>query len=335
MPVASGPAIGTASSTGVDAYLALGDPMSGKFERVHGSIGIKARDLSDIRSAQSTDVLDYGLARIHVPSTNSTYEVRFTGLDKSSANSFFGGVGLVKTMFGDSGIGESDMPKTVAYEAVFGLANILKDGKVIGTNVPAHIVVLPGLFNTSTEKLAASVDEIDFNTRQIVLHVPGPVEGLPDNMLIVGWPQAALNLTDVGGKVLSSVQVASMALPGMVPAGGVVAGEVVELMPHSINVSLTDEGFRFPSRSGIDAGYYTFNITNNSSINRGFLIRGKDRVGGDFERYTQLLKPGETATLSVYLPLGSYQLAEFHQEFYGGDLRWFSNYRTNLSVRAM
>jgi hypothetical protein len=309
--------------------------MSGKFEKVHGTIGVKARDLSDVKSAQSTDALDYGLARIHVPSTNSSYEVRFTGLDKTGDMSYFGGVGLVKTVFGNSGFGPADMPKTVAYEAVFGLVNIFKDGAQIATNVPAHIMVLPGLFDTRSEKLVASANDIDYNVRQIVLHVPGPVEGLPNNNLTVGWPNAAIHLADVGGKVLDSAQVASIALPGMVPAGGVVAGEAVEIMPHSVNVSLTDGGFRFPSRSGIDAGYYTFRITNNSSINRGFLIRGKDRVGGDFERYTQLLRPGETAMLSVYLPLGSYQLVEFHQDYVGNQLQWFSNYNQTLSVRAM
>jgi hypothetical protein len=309
--------------------------MSGRFEKVHGTVGVKARDLSDVKSAQSTDVLDYGLARIHVPSTNSNYEVRFIGLDKAGDMSYFGGVGLVKTMFGNSGFGPSDMPKTVAYQAVFGLANVLKDGQQIATNVPAHIMVLPGLFNTSTEKLAASANDIDYNVRQIVLHVPGPVEGLPNNNLMVGWPNAAIHLADVGGKVLTNAQVASVALPGMAPAGGVVAGEAVEIRPRSVNVSLTDGGFRFPSRSGIDAGFYTFNITNNSSINRGFLIRGKDRIGADIERYTQLLRPGESTTLSLYLPLGTYELVEFHQDYMGNELRWFSNYRQNLSVRAM
>jgi hypothetical protein len=335
VPVMSVPAIGVASSTGVDAYLAVGDPMSGKFEKVHGTIGVKARDLSDIKSTASADALDYGLARIHVPSTDSNYEIRFTGLDKSSDMSSFGGVGLMKTVFGDSGFGPSDMPKTVAYEAVFGLVSILKNGKQIAANVPAHIMVLPGLFDTSSEKLVASADDIDYSTRQIVLHVPGPVEGLPNNNLTVGWANAALNLTDVGGKALNNAQVASLVLPGETRIGGVVAGEAVEVMPHAVRVSLTDDGFRFPGRAGIDAGYYTFSVTNNSSINRGFLIRGKDRVGADFERYTQLLKPGETTTLSVYLPLGSYQLVEFHQDLMGGQLRWFSNYNINLSVRAM
>jgi hypothetical protein len=317
----------------MDAYMVKGPLSAGTFEKVHGTVGVKARDLSDVKSAQSIDALDYGIARVRVPSTNSVYEVRFTGLDKAGEHSYFGGVGLMKAMFGDSGIGEPSIPKTVAYEAVFGLANVLKDGKQIATNVPAHILVTPGIFDASAEKIV-SADNIDFNARQIVLHVPGPVEGLPDNNLIVGWPVAALDLVGVGGKVLSATQVASAMLPGETRPP-VVAGEAVEVIPHSITVSLTDYGFTFPRRSGIDAGYYTFQVTNNSSINRGFLLRGKDRVGADFERYSQLLKPGETATISVYLPRGTFQVVEFHQDYSGGRLQWFSNYNTNLSVRPM
>jgi hypothetical protein len=311
-----------------------GSLSAASFEKVHGTVGVKARDLSDIKSAQSTDALDYGVARVRVPSTNSTYEVRFTGLDKAGEHSYFGGVGLMKTMFGESGVGEKTIPRTVAYQAVFGLANITQDGKQIATNVPAHIVVTPGIFDTSAQKLV-SEDNIDYNARQIILHVPGPVAGLPGNNLIVGWPQAALDLVSVGGRVLTSSQVTTALLPGETRPAGVVAGEVAEVRPLLINVSLTDYGFRFPSRSGIDAGYYTFNITNSSSINRGFLVRGTDLVGAPFERYTQLLKPGESTTLSVYLPRGTYQVAEFHQDFSGGQMKWFSNYRTNLSVRPM
>jgi len=324
--------IGTASSTTTDAYLAAGDMSLGKFEKVHGTIAVKARDLSDIRSADSRDLLDYGVARIHVPSSNSVYEVRFTGLDKTGDKSYFGGVGIMKSMFGSTGIGESFIPRTVAYLSVAGKANILKDGVLIATSTPACLVVMPGIFDVKTEKFVSEAD-IDYGARMIGLNVPGPVEGLPNGNLMVGWAQAALDLKDIGGRILTEREVTTALLPGEIGRSGVVAGEAIEVMPLSITALLTDGGFVFPSRAGINPGLYTFNVTNNSSVNRGFLVRGKDRIGVEFARYSQLLKPGETATLSVYLPAGRFELAEFHQDLVGGGLRWYSNYRTNLSVR--
>jgi hypothetical protein len=325
-------AIGIASSTTTDAYLATGDMALGKFEKVHGTVAVKARDLSDIRSVDSRDALDYGIARIHVPSSNSVYEVRFTGLDRAGDKSYFGGVGIMKSMFGSTGIGESFIPRTVAYLCVSGTANVLKDGVLLATNTPASIVVMPGIFDIATEKFVSEAN-IDYGARMIGLHVPGPIEGLPDNNLMVGWTQAAVDLHDVGGRILTEREVTTALLPGEIRRTGVVAGEAVEVIPHSIAVSLTDRGFMFPSRAGITPGLYTFNITNNSSINRGFLVRGKDIGGYDFARYTAVLRPGQTTTLSVYLPSGRFQVAEFHQDLVGGRMNWYSNYRTNLSVR--
>jgi hypothetical protein len=320
--------IGAASSLTQDAILLSKD---GVVEKVHGTIAVKARDVSDLKSAQSGDKLDFAVARIHIPSTNALYEVRFTGLDRTSDLSHFGGVGLVKPMFGDTGIGEANIPKAIGYLTVYGLANISRDGSRIATNIPAQIAVVPGIWDVKTEKFVSEGD-IDYSVRMIGLHVYGDVEGVPGGLLMVGWPKASVSLNEIGGRVLAANDVLMARLPGE-PMRGRVLG--VAGQPQRISILLGNSGFARFTPPTPYSGLVTFKVTNNTRVNRGLIIKGKDLLGSPFFRQTPLLRPGQSTTFQVYLAPGSFRLREFHRYFSGGELIWASSYATTIGIRAM
>jgi hypothetical protein len=306
----SGPgSFASGSSVTQDCYLIIGDMMKAKPEKVHGLIGFRVQDVSDIKSIDSGDKLDYGLARIHVPSDNSVLSIRFTGLDYTGPKSAFGGVGLLKTMFGDSGVGDSNMPRTLAFVEVNGFVDLTKDGRLIGSHLPANICVVPGIYDTKTESLVSSSEDIDYNVRQIALGIHGPIAGLTDSDLLIGWPQAALNFRNAGGAVLTASEVDSIALIGAPPMMTAVAGEVVQL-PQNVYLSLRPGGIR-PSDWTLAPGYTKITVTNNSPFSRGVIVKGKDLIGQPFIRYTPVLRPGRSATLHVFLNPGSLVVTEF------------------------
>ncbi|MDO8684790.1 MAG: hypothetical protein Q7N50_15105 [Armatimonadota bacterium] len=327
-PIMAPSGLASASSTSENAWIVLGGPASNNVQRVHGVIGFKVRDASSRKAADSGDTVDYALARIHSPVDNGVYEIKFTGTDRTSPHSFLGGVALLEPVFGDTGIGESALPKALAYIAAWGTANVYKNGQLIGNAIPAHLMATQSIRDPSTGRLLASAD---MDNREIMLHVPGPVSGLSDGMLLVSWSNVALDLRDIGGSVMTEKQVAEAPVTGI--TAGMVAGEVVEIPQEQIvNVSIRNDGFRI-TKPTLFAGFTTFRITNNSSSVKGALVRGRDLAGSMFERYTQLLRPGDSQLIQVYLPSGSFTLAEFHQVMRGGEIFWRSAYRTSIKVQ--
>jgi hypothetical protein len=300
-------ALASASNIGQDAYLMLGDVMNVKPENVHGVIGLSVQDVSDCSTVDSGDRLDYALARVHVPSSNSTLSIKLTGLDITSGKTPFAGVGLMKTIGGD-GMG---LPRTIGFVTVDGFADISKDGKLLASNLPAHICVVPGIYDTSTETMF-SPDKIDYNVRQIALQLKGPISGLTSGDLLIGFPEAALNLNGSGGKVLTASEVTTIALVGAPMTA--VAGEAVEVTPRPVlgpvTLSLREGGIR-PSSWTLSPGYTRFRVINNSSFSRGAIIKGKDLAGQPFVRYTPILRPGRSVNLHLFLNPGSLVVTEF------------------------
>jgi len=304
IPTTLNASVGVASNIGQDALLVKCDAADGAFETVHGVIGLSVRKSLDVATANS---LDYAVARVHIPSDNSVYTVKFTSIDSAGP---FGGIGLSETMFGNTGIGDSKMPRTVVYITLSGKADILKDDKLIISDTPAHICVTPGIWDSAKNSFA-STDSVDFTTRNIVLGVPGPVEGLPDGNLMVAWPQASLNLWNVGGRVMPSQEVMMAKLIGE-PALVAVAGVAAEL--QRVRISLTPMGFSTTGIDGIMPGLVTFTVVNDSLRNRGLIVRGVDVAGRPLHRYTSSLRPGEAASFQMYIAPGRWDIAEYYHK---------------------
>ncbi|MDO8585920.1 MAG: hypothetical protein Q7T82_02665 [Armatimonadota bacterium] len=329
--VKAGATLGFASvsSLNENAWLVKGGPTSDTLAGIHGVIGFSARDLSDVRSATPSDSIEYGLARIHDPSDDSAYEVRFTGIDKS-ADAKFGGVGLLKPIFGGTGIGEAGLPETVAYVAAWGMADIFKNGQRIASNVPAHVVVTPGIRDTISGKLLAASD-LDLSAREIMLHVPGPVSGLPDGMLMALWPSAALDLNGIGGRPLSRQAVAMAPVSGF-PVTGRVLGEAAMVTPRHVQFSLTRNGFISYVPAAFSTGYTRVTVVNNSNVSRGAIISARDVIGSQLIRYTPILRPGKSFSFYTYIGPGNFKVMECHGGVMRGLRHWRSSYQTSFTV---
>lgn len=324
-PIPRSAAVGVASNIGQDALLVKGDPIAGEFEPVHGVIGLK---VSKIIGAAAGSGLDYALARVHLPSDNSVYTVKFTSIDPTGP---FGGVGLSETMFGNTGIGDSTMPRTVVYITLSGKADILKDGKLISSNTPAHISVTPGIWDSARNSFA-STDTVDFGARNIVLGVPGPIEGLPDGKLMVAWPHASLDLSNLGGRVKPSQEVMTASLIGEPPTGRV-AGVAAEL--KSVRISLMPLGFSTRGTDTIMPGLVSFTVINNSPASRGLIIRGVDVAGHPVHRYIADLRPGQTKSFQMYVAPGKWEFVEFHQGTIGMMSGYRSAYQKSFEVKPL
>jgi len=316
-----GPGSGAASSLTQDAWLVKGDPASNDVSMIHGIVTLGVHSAGS-QTASSAGI-DYGLAKLHDPSDNSSYEIRLTGVD-NSPDIKYGGVALLKPVFGNTGVGPANIPQTVAYIAAFGKADILKNGMQIASSAPMHLVVIPGVRDASGKMLSS----FDYSARQIFLHVPGPIEGLPDGSLTVGWNNSSLDLKDIGGRLLTQTQVAMAVLPGQETA---VAGVTAEVPLGAIRLSLRNAGFRTFLSDNFTSGFTTITIVNNSIRPRGVIIKAKDVIGAETIRYTPVLRPGQVYKFSTYLGPGMFTAMDYSGMTRGMRL-WRSQYRTNLSI---
>lgn len=320
-------AVGSASSLSPDAYMIYGGTSVGAFQPVQGVVGVRARDVSDVTSSTPRDILDYGYAKFRIPTTNTVYEVKFNGIDSTGS---FGGVALAKTMFGNTGIGDSDLPRTVAYIAVFGRADLYKDGELHAGNIPAQILVTPGVWSPITGKVVFE-SNVDYESRSIMVRLPGPIQGIPGGSLTVDWTRASLDLQGIGGVVMPSSQLMAYMFPGELPTG-VVAGEAVQV--QNLRVTVTRNGIA-TNMPYLEQGVVIITATNNTEIPRAIMIRGRNVGGVSFARYTRLLKPAEAFYFQMDLPAGKFTVAEAYQVTRPAGLFWKSNYRTSFSVKPV
>lgn len=70
-----------------------------------------------------------------------TATVAATGTARNAA---FGGVGLLRQIHGDTGHGFPQAPRSLAYLAAWGAADVFRDGKRVAGSAPLHVSVIPG-----------------------------------------------------------------------------------------------------------------------------------------------------------------------------------------------
>lgn len=105
-----------------------------KLEPVQGTFRVSATDNTWEDTSNSQDALGECVARVRVPRTKNDYYIKFTRLRTvGERRPTLGGVMVNHPMFGNTEIGGPGMfPRLHAYVAVWGAANVVKNGKVIG-----------------------------------------------------------------------------------------------------------------------------------------------------------------------------------------------------------
>jgi hypothetical protein len=142
----------------------------------------------------SLDTLGECVARVKVPSEKAEYYVRMTRLRPVGARrATMGGVLIDHPLFGDTDLGGPGLfPRLRAEAAVWGWANVVKNGKVIARDFPALAWVGEAgrdakgkwLFHADPSRSTAHL--IVFGPNGAGKAIPGTVDGF----LHFEWPQA-------------------------------------------------------------------------------------------------------------------------------------------------
>lgn len=162
-------------------------PFSNEINTTQGSYSFEVSDLNESDSQDSEDAVD-------------EIEIRFTGNDGTEYlidqvdvihkpegaghHTFFGGVGLNKMMHGDTGIGNSLMPKMMSYITFWGLTNLknANTGEVVAENRLIHLMTTTRVRDSNLDLItSAEQDSSDHNYRKAETHVILPPEDMDGN----------------------------------------------------------------------------------------------------------------------------------------------------------
>lgn len=162
-------------------------PFSNNIAIGAGSYLLHVRDLTEDDTEKSKDkVLQFALS--YQRQNGETFTIDNINVihkpNGAGDHTFFGGVGYDKEMHGNTGIGNSLMPKMTSYITLWGTAD-LKDGKgnVLAQNRLIHIMV-GGKVRDENLNLLTSVDEnlSDLSPDKIETHIILPPQDLSGNM---------------------------------------------------------------------------------------------------------------------------------------------------------
>lgn len=83
-------------------------------------------------------------------------------------------------------------------------------------------------------------------------------------------------------------------------------------------------------------GPITFNVVNKTNQARGVVITGEDRTGSPIIRYTRMISPGSSTSMSFWLYEGkNYTIRDFTRRYaVGNQMRFNSSFRAMLAVHA-
>jgi len=246
-----------------------------------------------------------GVAQWLNPSDNALYEARFTGINPAGP---LGGATVMRAMGGDTGMGLSQFPRSLYYVALDGPVQVLRNGQVIASDLQGHIMVTQGIRVSDSGRLL-DTPTVAPNDIQMHLLVEGSIPGRDQNTLYVFWPQATLDLRNLGAPVAllpQEIQTARSYFGVPAEVAGFRGTEAVGAMPERlVLISLRD---RFLARSTTQtyAGPAELRVRNDSDVPRGFYIQGPG-----IDQRTNLLNPGEETTTQVTLQPGTYRIASF------------------------
>ncbi|MBI3947880.1 MAG: hypothetical protein HY321_18310 [Armatimonadetes bacterium] len=299
-----------ASSAGQEAWMARQAPWGDDLVQVQGTARVAAVDREVIglpgtpaATMPGDDQLVTGVAQWMVPEERALYEVRFTRLDLDAP---FRGAGVMRAVHGDTGRGDSEFPRTLAYLAIYGPVDVFRNGQRIATNLDGHLMVTQGIRAPETHRL---LDTANVRPEDIELHVmvQGDIPGRNQDALYVYWPMATLDLRNLSAPValLPEEMRTAQSLFGTPAVAGFREGALAVPTTRYFSIALRDEVLG-TSAAEFPAGPVEVNITNHSRFRQAFLIEGPG-----IEERTPMLAPGETATLRLTLQPGTYRLASY------------------------
>jgi len=163
-------------------------PFSDNISSTPGSYSVNVNDASENDSPSSGDEV-------------TSIEIRFSGSngtkylidnvnvihkeEGSGDHPFFGGVGLNKTMHGDTGIGTNLMPKMLSYITFWGITDLknAETGEVIAQDRLIHFMTATRVRDENLMMIAsAEVDSSDYNFRKAETHIILPPLDTEGNM---------------------------------------------------------------------------------------------------------------------------------------------------------
>ena len=300
-----------ASNVGSTAYIYTDNVMTSTPTSVTGNIQLNAMDV--MSTDTSTSDTAAVMATFTYPANGSSYTVKLTKVDPTALGSpaQSKGVAFMQPMFGTTGVGPSDFPQTLAYVALFGRATIMKDGQSVATDQPIIAMVTQGLHDPSQRWLSTN----DPTNQEIHLVVPGSlmgggqaVTGFPKGGFYVYWPDAALDLRNIGGAVnMSGMAGAPPPIPTATPAMPA-RGPTTAI--SNMAISLTNTGIK-KTIGEAPYGLYSVKITNDSSRAMGLYFTGIDLCCTEYNRYSNVLRPGHSQTFRFYFAPGKVTFKDF------------------------
>ena len=364
-------AVASASSLDDTGWMVLDSIDSDKANKIQGTIRLSLLDATSQDTPESRDRARV-IAKIKIPPDDTEYTVRFVKVDaEGEVYAHFGGVATRRAVFGDTGISFKSLPKTMAIAAAWGEAEIFKGDESLANDLDAMIFVVPGMRDPNTGKMLAA-NNVDFNRFEVHLILPGSLEGgkavpdMPGGFLYLVWPNAALDLRNVGGRVSAPTSAPTALATGMY--GGVKPSEKVEMVEEEpveetataveeevapekpeepevkvkgmveeigmqpLTISLMEDKV-LTSLLGLSSGDIEITLHNRASKPRGLVITGNDIAGHKFVRYTPVLRPGENIRMRLYAGSGPLYLTSYRQmRQIQGRLKWKPISRTTVEV---
>lgn len=169
-----------------------------RLEPAQGVLRLRAVDNTWGHDLSTPDQLREGVARVRVPGERAEYYVKLIALRPAGERRpTMGGVLLNQPMFGDTDLGGPGLfPRLQAYVAVWGRADVWKNGKVIARDRRVLAWVGQGARDSQGKWLYAA-DEKQVTAHLIVFGSLGGGARLPhtrDGFLHFEWPTAKVSV---------------------------------------------------------------------------------------------------------------------------------------------
>ncbi|MBW2987603.1 hypothetical protein KY336_03560 [Candidatus Woesearchaeota archaeon] len=161
-----------------------------------GEFRMAVVDTTDRDSDISGDRIEDVFIEFRSPEGFQYYIQEIRTAKKGITHTNFGGVGLNKYIYGDTGIESELNPKTLAYITVWGETDLYKNGHFFAANVPVHVAVIQGIRHDTNRTLSKTADTDNVEAH---LLIPGQygaekyvIDGLPEGFLHVYFEDVGL-----------------------------------------------------------------------------------------------------------------------------------------------
>ena len=161
-----------------------------------GEFSMRVVDATESDSDLSGDRVEDIFIEFKSPEGMQFYIQDIRTARRGTTHTSFGGVGLNKYIYGDTGI-ESDLnPKTLAYITVWGETDLYRNGHFFAANVPVHVAVVRGIRHDTNHTLSKKADPDNVEAHLLIPGIYGAekvvIDGLPEGFLHVYFEDVSL-----------------------------------------------------------------------------------------------------------------------------------------------